>query len=102
MWWIVIVAALVNIYIGREFAVLIGAHMPSASLSRRSEATAIIAFGLELAFFVWNRTRGTFPFTVMHAMVMAAGMWFGGQQVNARRRALTKDIDVMSSGVVAA
>lgn len=102
MWWIVGVAALVNVYIGREFAVLIGVHMPGARLSRRRAATALSAFGLELAFFLWNRTTGTFPFTVMHAMVLAVGMSFGFQQVNARRRALTKDINVLSSGVVAA
>jgi tetratricopeptide (TPR) repeat protein len=101
VWWIVIGATLVNMYIGREFAAL-GPHMPGARLSRRRTATAFLAFGLEVAFFVWNRTTGTLPFSFSHAVVLAAGTWFGMQQVDTRRRALTKGINVISSRIVAA
>jgi hypothetical protein len=102
LWMIIAVVGWANFQFARWVATLfrlpvqgrIARAVPSARVS-----AALLIIVAAIGFFVWNQKAKVYPFTLLHAAILAVCVVAGYQSVQARQKSLQDEINSLSQGV---
>ena len=102
VWVFVAVVGWASFQIGQVIAMSFRPRVQGARGSPVSStriAAAVLIVIAAVGFFAWNQTSKLYPFTFLHAGILAACVVFGYQSILAKQSSLQNDINAFSSGV---
>lgn len=102
VWAFIVIVGWATFHFGRWIATWFRVPVPGPSTALLPARKAPLSLGIivvALGFFAWNRSARLYPFTMLHASVLAGCTIFGYQSVQARRKSLTDEINRLAEGV---